>query len=311
MCGSDEVRALRERTLRYRRWTLARCRGCGLHFTSPIPTEAELNSFYQGDYHRELRTVGATEAAFGPKYERYADTLGRYLRSGRVVDVGCSTGLLVRILCDRGYQAEGIELNRESAEWGRTHYGIQIHGEPLERCRFEPGSLDAVLMTDVLEHTRHPRDYLGEVGRLLRPGGFVMVTFPDIRSVESLYQLMLSRLLKRDWIWDSCRIPSHVWEFTRATAEACFTSAGFRVVEFRRHQPRPDDDSSPLAVRMLNLPIRPLQWPVSVPSSARRWSSSSGSPYDRPVRARSVLRPAVRVRVRGRLSPPDSPPARG
>lgn len=262
LCGSGEARILHERTYEGLRWALARCRACGLHFTSPPPTETHLISLYEGDYHQELRAEGATEAAFGSKYQRYADTLGRYLRSGRVVDVGCSTGLLVRILRDRGYQAMGIELNPRSAEWGRTHYGVQILAAPVERCGFEPGSLDAVVMTDVLEHTRNPRRCISEIGRLLGPGGLVLVTVPDIRSLESRYQLMLARLLGRDWIWKSCQIPYHVWEFTRATAEACFTSAGFRVAEFRRHQAQPDGNSSAFAVRFLNLPTLPLRWPI-------------------------------------------------
>lgn len=262
MCGSQSARARYERVFKNRKWTLARCRECGLHFTSPTPTEEDLNAFYQGDYHQQLRDAGITEATFGPKYERYADALGRHVRSGRVVDIGCSTGLLVRILCDRGYQAEGIELNHRSAEWGRDHYGISIHDKTLDQCGFMDGSLDAVIMTDVLEHTLHPRDYLRDVHRLLKPSGCVLVTFPDIRSVESRYQYVLSRLLRRDWLWSSCHIPLHVWEFTDATAKACFESAGFRVAEFRRNQPPPDDDSEMLAVRLLNLPIRLLRWQV-------------------------------------------------
>lgn len=262
MCGSGEVRSLYERTFQERRWTLARCRVCGQHYTSPTPTEADLNSFYEGDYHKALRAEGATEAAFGAKYARYADALGRHLPSGRVVDVGCSTGLLVRTLCDRGYQAEGIELNPWSAEWGRTHYRVPIHTTPLEKSGFEPGSLDAVMMTDVLEHTQHPRDYLREIGPLLRPGAIVFVTFPDIQTVESRYQLAMYRMLKREWIWSANHIPLHVWEFTRATAEACFKSAGFRVAEFRRHQFPPIHSESTLPMKLLNFPIQPFTWPI-------------------------------------------------
>jgi 2-polyprenyl-3-methyl-5-hydroxy-6-metoxy-1,4-benzoquinol methylase len=262
MCRSEEVRSLIERTFQGSQWTLCRCRVCGLHFTSPTPTEEDLNCFYAGNYHKELRTEGASEAAFGFKFERYADILGRHLRSGRVIDVGCSTGLLVRILKDRGYQAEGIELNPRSAEWGRTHYGVKIHETPLERCAYDSGSLDALLMMDLLEHTRHPRDYLREAGRLLRPAGLVLVTFPDIQSIESRYKFILSKLLRLDRIWSNCQIPCHVWEFTRATAEACFASAGFRVIEFGRYQYYFDDSANRFTRRLLYSPIRPLNWPI-------------------------------------------------
>lgn len=258
-CGSDSARGVHQRTFKGRRWSLARCGDCRLHFTSPIPTQDDLSSFYAGEYHADLRTSGGTEAAFGSKYQRYADTLGRRLTSGRVVDVGCSTGLLVRTLRDRGYDAEGIELNEQSAAWGRAYYGVPIRTDPLERDSYPPESLNAVLLTDVLEHTQHPREFLRTVRGMLVPGGFVLVTFPDIGSLESRYQHMLSRLLRREWMWSSCHIPLHVWEFTRRTAEGCFVGAGFRVVEFRRSQ-IPHERAASLALRALGAPLRLLDW---------------------------------------------------
>ncbi len=261
MCGSASNRTVCERPWVGRRWALTQCRACSLNFTAPIPTQEDIVAFYQGDYHSELRTQVGTEKAFDSKYQRYADALGRHLPTGRVVDVGCSTGLLVRKLCDRGYDAEGIEFNAESAAWGRANYDVIIHTKPLEECSYGPESLDAILFTDVLEHTQHPRDYLREAGRRLVRGGVALVTFPDIWSVESRYQYLLSKLLRRDWLWGNCHIPLHVWEFTRATAVACFAGAGFEVVEFRRTQPAPEPVDS-LALKLLSAPTKLLSWPV-------------------------------------------------
>jgi SAM-dependent methyltransferase len=262
MCDSGGARALVERDLQGRRWTLARCRKCGLHFTDPLPSTDEILAFYEGDYHAELRTAGATEQKFGAKYERYADTLSRHLSSGRVVDVGCATGLLVRILSDRGYQAEGIELNSRSADWGRANYGVTIHTEPLECCPYEPESLDALLFTDVLEDTEHRRNYLREAARFLVLGRIVLITFPDIRSAESRYYNALSKLLRRDWLWTCGHFPRHIWDLTRPTAERCFASAGFRVLEFRRSQQSGEAPPDARIVRLLKLnsPPRPLRW---------------------------------------------------
>jgi 2-polyprenyl-3-methyl-5-hydroxy-6-metoxy-1,4-benzoquinol methylase len=260
-CGSSRTKERYRRSHRGRTWSLAQCESCALQFTSPAPTEEDIRSFYSGDYHSELRNALATEEAFGPKFSRYVDMLGRHLYGGRVVDVGCSTGLLVRMLCDRGYEAEGVELNEHSAAWGVERYKVRIHTQPLQACEFRAQSLDAVFMTDVLEHTEHPGQFLRDVGRLLVPGGFAVVTFPDISSVESRYQFLLSRLLRRDWVWSSCHIPLHVWEFSRRTAEACFADAGFRVVEFRRSQ-LPREENGSLALKLLNLPLRLLSLPL-------------------------------------------------
>src|SRR5205807_2537410 len=100
-CGSVVTRILYQREYRDRRWGLARCGICRQHFTSPKPTDTDVQSFYTGEYHSALRSDGGTDVAFGDKYRRYADALARHLSSGRVVDVGCSTGLLVKMLRDR------------------------------------------------------------------------------------------------------------------------------------------------------------------------------------------------------------------
>jgi 2-polyprenyl-3-methyl-5-hydroxy-6-metoxy-1,4-benzoquinol methylase len=259
-CGSDSASVRYRRTFRDKDWALARCNACRLQFTSPPPTDEEGGSFYAGDYHAELRAPSAAERAFGDKYHRYVAMLSRHLPSGRVVDLGCSTGLLVRLLRDRGYAAEGIELNERSAAWGRSHYGVPISTVPLEHSQYEKGSLDCIVLTDVLEHTRHPREFLRTVGDLLAPGGLALVTFPDIRSLESRYLYALARLFRRDWIWSSCHIPLHTWEFTHSTAERCFTEAGFRVVEFHRSQVELERVRSG-ALSLLALPLRLLRIP--------------------------------------------------
>lgn len=261
MCGSQSNRIICRRPLLDREWALTRCQQCRQHYTAPTPTFEQLAAFYAGDYHSALRTPGGTEAAFGAKYDRYADTVARHLDHGRVVDVGCSTGLLVKKLRDRGYQAEGIELNSNSAAWGREHYGLTIYEEPLERCQIPRGSLNALLFTDVIEHMQHPRDFLRDASAWLAKGGLALVAFPDISSMESRYTYTLSRVFGRDWLWSNCHIPLHVWEFTPKTAEACFVSAGFEVLEMRRSQIAVES-SGLLAVDVLKAPLRCLSWPL-------------------------------------------------
>jgi SAM-dependent methyltransferase len=183
------------------------------------------------------------------------------MAGGRIVDVGCSTGLLVRMLQDAGYDAQGIEHNPESAGWGRSHYGVPIHSLPLEQCPFPRGSLDAVVLTDVLEHTLHPREFLRTLGETLAPGGLVLVAFPDIRSLESRSLRALARVARREWIWNTCHVPLHVWEFTPATARRCFEQAGFRVLELRRSQPTAER-GLPGWLGLITFPLRALELPM-------------------------------------------------
>lgn len=236
-CGSAAARVVYQRQFQQREWGLARCPDCALHFTSPCPTLADLHRFYAGDYHRQLCQPGASERFFGSKLSRYRSWIVQFLAGGRSLDVGCATGLLPYLLQQSGFAAEGIELNPETAAWGQEHYQVPIRNQPVESGEYAEAAYDLVTMTDVLEHTVHPLTSLRAVARIVRPGGCILITFPDIGSLESHYYWALARLFRRGWLWSTCHIPLHTWEFTPATARAMFAAAGLQVAGFRRSQP--------------------------------------------------------------------------
>lgn len=76
-----------------------------------------------------------------------------------------------------GFEAEGLEINPETAEWGRKTYGIPIRNEPFETANYDADSFTLVTLADVLEHTLAPAMTLQRVYRVLRPHGFSFVSF--------------------------------------------------------------------------------------------------------------------------------------
>jgi 2-polyprenyl-3-methyl-5-hydroxy-6-metoxy-1,4-benzoquinol methylase len=261
MCNSVRTKVVFRKSQGAIQYSLARCLNCGQSFCAPKPTASEIQSFYNADYHVELRKDGVTEKQFGPKFIRYRDWVTRFLKGGRSLDIGTATGLFPGLLKQVGFEAEGIELNPATAQWGQAHYGVKIRTCELEESGSELGSYDFISMTDVLEHTENPLHFLGIVRKYLNPGGFLLVTFPDISSMESRYARLLSLCLRREWIWYCCHIPLHVWEFTPKTARAMFEKAGFNVRAFRRRQEVPEPPSD-FRLRLLLFPVRLLNIPV-------------------------------------------------
>lgn len=260
MCGNIGAQDLASRTVSGKDYHLVVCTRCGQHYCSPTPTPEEIASFYQGDFHKELRTEGGSERVFGRKFARYRDWVMTFLSGGRSLDVGTATGLFPAMLKQVGFQAEGVEYNPESAKWGAEHYGVSIRVGGLEQIAGTREAYDLISMTDVLEHTHHPLNSLQAASMSLKSHGYMLITFPDVRSLESDYQRVLAKVTGRSWIWQCCRVPLHVWEFTPKTASAMFDRAGFEILGFRRAQV--DDDTLPGLAGFLTLPLRALSFPL-------------------------------------------------
>jgi 2-polyprenyl-3-methyl-5-hydroxy-6-metoxy-1,4-benzoquinol methylase len=260
-CSSADVVNVFACSFHDRTWNLASCRKCSLKFTNPLPTPDDIAGFYTDSYHSSLRTPGAAEKLHGARFADFASFIEQYCPPpAKTLDIGCSTGLLPAILHKRGYDAEGIEFSAASAAWGSAHYGIRIFNDPLETGLYPSDTYDLVSMTDVLEHTVNPVEFLRHVKRVLKPRAYALVTFPDIESPQMRYSVFLANLLKRP---DMCisQVPHHTWEFSRKTATATFERAGFEVIAFRRRQPflqRWSIKAAPLEIPCWLLSIPPL-----------------------------------------------------
>ena len=266
LCGEGDLENLHTRPFQDAVWNLARCKSCDLHFTDPTPTATQIERFYTGDWHSQIREPGASEKAFGERFQRYVDWVTTFVKSGRSVDIGCATGLLPKMFKDRGFEAEGIEYHPETARWGAEHYKIPIGIGGIDLLAAESSLYDLVTLTEVVEHTPHPVEFLNSVSRILKSGGYALVTFPDISAPKSRYYHWMADLTNRDWVWVTCHIPLHIWEFTYETARATFDRAGFSIVGFRRVEV---DGELSGKVSILMWPVKPFKFG---PLAQRYWS---------------------------------------
>lgn len=205
---------------------LVQCRRCSLLFVNPrIAAGKMLDGYAAGDDPVYVSQMDARVRTFARTMARI-DALrpGR----GRLLDVGTAAGAFLKAARDDGWDVTGIEPNAWLADWGRQRYGVPIHVGSIDDVDLPAGAFDVVTLWDVIEHTPDPLHVLGRVQRLLKPGGLLIVNYPDIGS-------WIARVMGRRWPFLSS---VHLYYFTRGTIRAALDRAGFETVDIRPHLQR-------------------------------------------------------------------------
>src|SRR5688500_7389092 len=162
------------------------CYNCRLTVTTPVPSIGELSRYYpQAYYGSGRRFPHVVEWLLDMLYDFRARTIGAGREPGKVLDIGCGRGLLLNKFRERGWDPQGTELSEEAATYARDRLNLPVTTDTLEDARFANDQFDLVILWHVLEHVPDPRATLEEIGRVLKPGGTLLVAVPNFGSLEA------------------------------------------------------------------------------------------------------------------------------
>ncbi|MFT4057698.1 MAG: class I SAM-dependent methyltransferase [Novosphingobium sp.] len=230
MCGSASAKPL----FRAKGYDLVRCVQCDLAYVSNPPDEEALRKLYsagESDYHSELHDPDSTAsrrmAAIAARHLKFTR---RFATSGRLVDVGCSSGEFLLVARDAGFDCSGIEFSHESAEEAHRRTGLTIERGTLQDTELTPGSCDVLTLFDVIEHVPDPSADLRAAFDLLAPGGWLVLSTPNI---DGLFPRLSYPLANRLDYWPHPEPPHHLFQFSEATLARMVEAAGFTVAGTR------------------------------------------------------------------------------
>jgi methionine biosynthesis protein MetW len=152
-------------------------------------------------------------------------------RGARVLDVGCGTGSLSKIVAEICHaEVVGIEPDSRRAERARAR-GLQVYGAYFTAELIgEIGLFDIVLLADILEHLPNPQTMLLLSREALKPGGAVIVSIPNVAHWSVRADLLLGRFRYQQFgIMDA----THLRWFTAETLRFLVVSSGFKIREWR------------------------------------------------------------------------------
>ncbi len=205
------------------------CPDCGLRFWRP-PAGFRPESVYDAEYFRSSDAsrgyddYAALEPTLRRNFARRLARLGSPGRGARLLDVGAAHGFALAEAARAGFRVAGCEISRSAARHAGERGPGRVCVANALRLPFAGHSFELVTLWDVLEHLPDPHAAIGEVARVLEPGGRLVLSTGDVGSLAA--RLCGAR-------WHLYTLPEHLFFHTRESLRQLLEAHGLRIERLR------------------------------------------------------------------------------
>ena len=238
--------------VRYRitRFSVLRCTACDQLYLWPLLDETEVQDLFSQLYTTGEGSVPELRDYYGycyedkpdnplvQTYEHWLDRIETVHAPGRILDIGCGTGLFLAVARRRGWEPFGVDECPEAIAHAREHFDLPVQEGAFSDLRVDAAEFDAVTMWDIIEHARDPIGLLGEARKRLAKGGIVGVTTPNQGSIldvvaGALYRTSGGRITAP---LEKFYIEQHFLYFTEDSLQRALARAGLTSVRIAREE---------------------------------------------------------------------------
>jgi SAM-dependent methyltransferase len=159
------------------------CKNCGFCFSDKIPDQKGFDQYYRDLSKYESHDVVPNHSRYEIlKFQEIIKFLVPFIKdlNSRIVEIGCSTGLMLSFLKEKGFKnLLGIDPSPSCADTVHNLYKIPVNVNTISNLEFKEGSADLIILIGVLEHIYDLNSSLEKLYKYLSPEGLVYIAVPD------------------------------------------------------------------------------------------------------------------------------------
>lgn len=225
ICDVDDTRPF----IRHGVKEIVRCNQCGLVYINPRQSADTIADFYAGEYIDSKKII--KEKFDDPRAEmlkREAAFMQQYKNKGRILDVGCASGIFLTHFLDKNWHCDAIEPSRLAAEQARAR-GINVIEGILENIVINPSQYDLVTVIDTFFLMPYPTQDLLKIHTILKDDGVLAIEIPGFifRKVRNVG--FVSLLINRRWV-NMDRKSTHLFYFSEKALINLTKKTGFTKI---------------------------------------------------------------------------------
>jgi 2-polyprenyl-3-methyl-5-hydroxy-6-metoxy-1,4-benzoquinol methylase len=205
------------------------CKSCGFHFTSPIPDEASIGSYYKSESY--VSHSSSKKGVINRIYHwvrwyslrRKVSLINSLSKEKSVLDIGAGTGHFLKQAKKAGWKVTGLEPDSDARNLAKSVNDVDLLDQQ-SLYSLENESFDVITMWHVLEHVYHLKKDVLRITELLKPEGTLVVAVPNMDSYDAKHY--------KEY-WAAFDLPIHLYHFTQKDIISLFDRYSFELVETR------------------------------------------------------------------------------
>jgi 2-polyprenyl-3-methyl-5-hydroxy-6-metoxy-1,4-benzoquinol methylase len=215
---------------------LVMCKRCNLIYVNPRPKlkfisqELYSNGYFATQF-KDVKCLTGLDAYLHPEdiKERF-NWISQFKDGGRLLDVGCATGVFLDYARSRNWQVFGVDVSEYAIKSIQEKFGFEnlFNGE-LKDVDFPEDYFDVITVADVLEHTQDPFAFLLKIKQLLKNEGIVYIAVPNIRGLFFKIAILMAKFNLKNYF----DLPYHLYYFSLQALELLLEKAGLKIVKLK------------------------------------------------------------------------------